>query len=314
MFFFGVAPAAQCYTFYHEKRPVEDCGKDLKHHLESKRSPSMVKPDVFFRWLGAAGMELRCNGFSLLVDPYLSRISFIRFLLGGLDADDKKIFAVIDRANAILVTHSHFDHLMDVPLIAKRYGSAVYGSPNTRLLLTRCGVPAAQIREAAPGDDFVAGPFRVTALKSSHPFPWLFRPAGLPARMRPPRRALDYGMDSQFAYRITVGKNTLLTDPGRESGKDDVDVLFVNPLQGKKVCRMILESINPKLVVPLHWDNFFRRVSRSREAPSWGLLPVPRVLLKTLGGEVAGGASGGRFFLPRPFVHYRLDDIISAFY
>jgi L-ascorbate metabolism protein UlaG (beta-lactamase superfamily) len=263
-----------------------------------------------FRWLGAAGLEFRYNGFTLLVDPYLSRIPVVKVLFCRIKPDEQKVFNQITAADAILVTHSHFDHLMDVPLIAKKFGSPVYGSPNTCSLLERCAVPLSNIRTAAPGDAFSIGPFNVTVRKSSHSYiPFLYN-RKLPKTPDPPCHAFDFVLDFHYSYRIGAGSRTYLTDPGREAGKDAVDVLFINTLQGSRIVRNILNSIDAKVVVPLHWDNYFKPISNSCRAPGWGLWPVRRILLKTLNRLVVASTPRGSYFLPEPFTFYCVEDIL----
>jgi L-ascorbate metabolism protein UlaG (beta-lactamase superfamily) len=266
---------------------------------------------LLFRWLGAAGLEFSYNGFSLLIDPYLSRVSLPRVLFGKLQPDEKKIFCRINAANTILVTHSHFDHLMDVPVVAKKFNCPVYGSPNTCSLLERCGVPPSHIHTVAPGDEFSTGPFQVKVMKSSHSFVPLFQPIILPKTSEPPLHALDFGMDSQFSYRISTGSMACLTDPGNEVEKDVIDILFINTLQGARIVRRILKTLNPGVVIPIHWDNYFKPVPVSQKAPGWGLLPIRRIALKSLKKHVITLTPRGCFFLPKPFTSYRVEDILQ---
>ncbi len=271
----------------------------------------MTNPSFLFRWLGVAGMEFNYDGFTLLIDPYLSRISLLKFLFGKVQPDERKIFSRIIDANALLVTHSHFDHLMDVPVIAKKYNSTVYGSPNTCALLERLEVPPAQIQEVAPKDEFTTGPFHIQVIKSSHPFVPFSKTASLPKPSKPPQRALDFGMDSQFAYRISIGQNTLLTDPGIKVGKDVIDILFISTLHGTRVVHHILKTLNAAVIIPIHWDNYFKALPASLKAPGWGLLPCNRVFLKTLKKMVYALTPRGCFFIPEPFKYYSLEDILN---
>jgi hypothetical protein len=95
-------------------------------------------------YLGSGGVLLMRNGMGVLVDPFFSHQSFGRIgrsiFLGKsgwrtLRPDKKMIdkgFAEITAAmadsvslKALLVAHSHYDHLMDVPEIASRIGSNI---------------------------------------------------------------------------------------------------------------------------------------------------------------------------------------------
>jgi L-ascorbate metabolism protein UlaG (beta-lactamase superfamily) len=200
---------------------------------------------------------------------------------------------------------------MDVPVISKKFNCSVYGSLNTCSLLERCEVPRSHIHKVAPEDEIIIGPFQIRVMKSSHPFIPFFQPIILSQTSEPPRHALDFGMDCQFAYRIGVGSKTYLTDPGSEAGKDVIDILFINTLQGSIIVRQILKTMDPSLVIPLHWDNYFKPISDFHGAPGWGLLPVNRIFMKTLKKLVYASTPRGRFFLPEPFKYYCVEDILQ---
>jgi hypothetical protein len=118
-------------------------------------------------------------------------------------------------------------------------------------------------------------------------------------------------MDLQFSYRISAGSRTCLTDPGKEASKDVIDMLFINTLQGVRIVRHILKTMDPTLVIPLHWDNYFKPISDSHGAPGWGLWPVRRVFLKPLKKLVFTLTPHGNFFLPEPFKYYCMEDILQ---
>ena len=80
---------------------------------------------ISFRWLGAAGIELETSGEVLLVDPYLTRIPLWKTLFGRIQPDMSAVQS-IEKCDYILVTHSHFDHLLDVPPIVLKTGAIVY--------------------------------------------------------------------------------------------------------------------------------------------------------------------------------------------
>ena len=51
------------------------------------------------------------------------------------ESDRATIDAHIHRANFVLVTHAHYDHIFDVPCIAERTGATVIGSESTGNIL-----------------------------------------------------------------------------------------------------------------------------------------------------------------------------------
>src|SRR5678815_3730267 len=73
----------------------------------------------------------------------------------------------IDRADAVLVGHTHFDHALDVPAIARRFGAKVYGSASLRHLMGLHGL-AERAVVVEPKRDYEVGPFRFHFVPSVH--------------------------------------------------------------------------------------------------------------------------------------------------
>ena len=94
--------------------------------------------DLFITWYGTAGFRIETGGRVLLIDPYLSRNAEARPVLPfGPEA--------VTEANEIFVSHGHFDHLADVPQIARQTGAKVYCSAEVARALHRQGVVDEQI-------------------------------------------------------------------------------------------------------------------------------------------------------------------------
>jgi L-ascorbate metabolism protein UlaG (beta-lactamase superfamily) len=68
---------------------------------------------VDIRWLGHATFELKAGGTTVLVDPFLSQNPTAAAQPGELEPD------------VILLTHGHFDHILDTVDLAKRTGAKV---------------------------------------------------------------------------------------------------------------------------------------------------------------------------------------------
>src|SRR5436190_7473841 len=72
------------------------------------------------RWLGTAGFRFDYEGHTLLVDPYVTRVPFGRFVRRSVSPPDPAAIARhAERADAILIGHTHFDHALDAPAIAR---------------------------------------------------------------------------------------------------------------------------------------------------------------------------------------------------
>ncbi|HLL25978.1 MAG TPA: MBL fold metallo-hydrolase, partial [Kofleriaceae bacterium] len=131
-----------------------------------ERSP--LPPGLSLTWIGTAGYRLAYQGTVIWIDPYVTRLSKGAFALrrsvpSSVDAVDRWI----DRADAILVGHTHFDHALDVPTIARRWGAQVYGSSSMQNLMGLHGL-ADHATVVEPKRTYEVGPFKFHFVPSVH--------------------------------------------------------------------------------------------------------------------------------------------------
>ena len=120
------------------------------------------------RWLGTAGFVLAYEGFCLVIDPHLSRYS-LRSVLSNhaLRPQTELLDRYVPKADAILVGHTHFDHALDVPELARRRRCKAYGSTSLHTLMGLAGQADAAV-SVEPGRVYSLGPFDVTFVRSLH--------------------------------------------------------------------------------------------------------------------------------------------------
>ena len=224
---------------------------------------------VQFRWLGVAGIELRTNEQILVIDPFVTRPPFRRMWLGRVHSDGALVAATVPQCNFVMVTHTHWDHVMDVPGVIQQTGATAFGSSNACQLLTILGVPGEHLHEIKVGDRFPLGHFQVEVLPAEH---WKvpgFSPGPLSPRLRPPLRIRDYRMDTCFSFLIEVGGQRWL-DWGsvRSEPALPADVLCVGAGGDAAYYEALLAVVQPRIILPIHWDNLFRPLSKPVR-PSW---------------------------------------------
>ena len=266
---------------------------------------------VLFRWLGVAGIELRAGDHTLVVDPFFTRPSFLRLWFGRVAPDRTLIAEQISRCNAVLITHAHYDHLMDAPEIARNTGATVYGSPNTCRLLALCGIPQAQIRLVTPGDHLEFGPFTVDVLPGMHGVAPGFEPGPLRPGLHPPLRLRDYRMDTTYAFLVQVAGQRALIGAGLPPERMPVaDVLFMIAVYLQEWIGPLLAAIRPRLVFPVHWDDMFRPLDRplrpSFTLPRWAWPPLQRADPARLTASITQVAPDTAVLVPEVLKEYEL--------
>jgi L-ascorbate metabolism protein UlaG (beta-lactamase superfamily) len=246
---------------------------------------SSNKPSLTFRWLGAAGIELAASDQVLLIDPCLTRIRFWQLWLGKLLPDRDLLRKHISEATAVLITHPHYDHLLDAPTIVAFTGARVYGSANTCQLCRLSGLPEAQVERIYAGQSLCFPAFSVQVYPARHHWVPFFTPGGLPLGLRAPFTARQFRLDEDFSFQVTTKGLRILIDSG--STPQDLppsDILLVHPFHQKNHYRQVLEKVHPKWVIPIHWDDLWQPLSeplRSTFAPPrWAFPPVERINLQ----------------------------------
>src|SRR5215470_9868014 len=121
------------------------------------RYPQLVVSDsgttprdgVRVTYLGTNGYQFETKRHALLVDPYFSRVDLVSVALNArIQPNISRIADVMRhlasgnfRIGAILVTHGHFDHLLDVPSILSTTHARLIASASTIDLAKRAGAP-----------------------------------------------------------------------------------------------------------------------------------------------------------------------------
>lgn len=267
-------------------------------------------------YLGVAGWRLAAPDCAVLIDPYVTRLPMLRVVFGRAVPDAAAIARYVPAAAAVLVTHPHYDHIMDVPEVVQRQSIPAYASQQGCELLTALGVEEKQQRCIAPGDRVEVGPFTVEVYGSRHRtiFGRIPSEGPLPARLSPPLRPLDYRIRQQFSFRITGNGLSVLV----ASGVDDepavpADVLLVGADASSEQLTRILGATQPRLVLPNHWDDMFRtrdRPPRPMISPPRRLVFIPhRIDLDRWAARVRSICPAARVMIP---VHGKPVDLIEA--
>jgi L-ascorbate metabolism protein UlaG (beta-lactamase superfamily) len=265
---------------------------------------------LLVRWLGTAGFALECDGCVVLIDPYLTRASLARCVLAPLRPDGDAIARHVPRADAVIVGHTHFDHALDVPEIAKRTGARVFGSRSAATLCRAQGVAADKIEvvQPEPGSQPIVrevGPFTLRFVPSAHsrlvlgrvPFPGEI--ADCDDVGNASMRANAYRCGAVFGVEIRVAGKTLYHMGSAELVEASIDVPHVDLLlmcvagwtTSKDLPERVARKIAPGAILLSHWDDFLRPI----DAPDGRRLaarPLPRMELPRLVERLSRAARG----------------------
>ncbi|MEV5505134.1 MBL fold metallo-hydrolase [Streptomyces orinoci] len=264
----------------------------------SRRSPDGLK----LRWLGVAGWELSFGEHSILVDPYLSRQEYRRADGTTNPAMPLKpnpgIVETVARhhltkaPDLVLVTHGHWDHLLDVPQLLGRGGwkdatiRTLCGETHLYLLqamdtdparLEHCiTVTGGEVLRFPEGSSAQPPACTVEVFRSLHSqlpgygFPYHGHLIARPERPTQLQHLLEGGT---LGYQVTVGANgprvmflsgtANFAEREVAGARPDVLVLGVSGHTGvhRHIERAMEALGNPPVVVPSHHDNMLTELT-----------------------------------------------------
>jgi L-ascorbate metabolism protein UlaG (beta-lactamase superfamily) len=247
---------------------------------ELEARPPALPAGLEVEWLGVSGYRLTHEGHTLFVDPYFSRVPFRDLLLRRRALPDPAALERFVRAPGetvgVLVGHTHFDHAVDAPALARRLDCKAYGSASLVNLMALHGMPERAI-EVEPYRVYELGPFEVSFTPNVHSKLLL----GLAVPYDGDLTCEHLDSLSPAAYRcgqvwgisIAVagvrfyhqGSANLIDDAVRERGVD----VFLAGVAGRgfteRYWQRILPLLEPRAVVPTHYDNFFRPLGQELE-------------------------------------------------
>lgn len=274
------------------------------------RTRSASGASLLVRWLGTAAHVIESATTRIAIDPFVSRPSLGRVVGARLEPDARELDARFGtRLDAVLCGHSHYDHLMDAPRIARATGAKLVGSRTTCAFGRAVGLPESQLVEiGAHGGEATIGDLAIRFVPSRHgriAFGKVPFPGEVLAVTRVPARAHEYRMGGAFGLhvRALAGDGASVYHNGSADLVDaelaalHADVMLVG-LAGRQatpdyVARLV-NALHPRLIVPTHHDAFFAPLDR-------GVHLLPNVDLDGFVAEAKRLAPGARVVTPDYF-------------
>jgi L-ascorbate metabolism protein UlaG (beta-lactamase superfamily) len=192
------------------------------------------------RWLGHACLEIETAGRHVLIDPFLTGNP-----AAAAKADDV-------RADFILISHGHGDHVGDAVAIAKRTGATVIANYEIAEWLKKQGLAADKVHGQQHGGGFLH-PFGRVKLTLA------FHGSALPdgSNGGNPCGFLIYTRDGKKIYDAA---DTGLFGDMRLIGEEEIDLAILpigdNFTMGPDDALRAVKFLQPKKVLPIHYSTW----------------------------------------------------------
>ena len=247
---------------------------------------------VTVRFSGTSTLLFSDGQTQWMTDGWFTRPGPLRLLLGKIGPDlvaieqglaDNKI----ETLAAVLPLHSHYDHAMDAPEVARRTGALLLGSQSTANIGRGWGLPEAQIKVLVDRQPVQLGRFVITPIESRH---FQFPDAMMRERaldnpqlvepLVPPVSAFDYRLGKAYVLHVRHPKGSWLivgsagyTEGALQGLQADVVFLGVGGLGSQTASyresfwRETVAAVLPQRLIPIHYDSLTAPVEGAFRGP-----------------------------------------------
>ena len=227
----------------------------------------------------------------ILFDAHLTRPSLKAYISGSCPTntelvDEKLKLHHVDRLKAIFVSHTHHDHVLDASYIAKKTGAVIYGSRSAMNVARGSDVPENQMVQFERDQTYHVGNYSITVIASLHSKPTILNndlgkeitePLSNDAKLR------DYKEGGSYDFYVEAEGKKIMIRPSFNYIKGQMDHFKADTVflgvaglakadakTEKTFFEETLGKLEPKLVIPVHWDNFFSPLTK----PVTGMIPI----------------------------------------
>jgi L-ascorbate metabolism protein UlaG (beta-lactamase superfamily) len=227
-------------------------------------------------YLGVNGFQFETDRHALLVDPYFTRVGFWPAALNQrIESNADRVTDGLKRirpvADAILATHAHFDHLLDVPEIMRRTHARLLAGPTAIDLVKEFGVSPDKCKVIRPGSVQRISPWTIRILAARHDR--LFGKVPFAGKANPsqrPVKASDWSVGEPLAFVIEAAGKRIYIDSGGIPGASlnagvghvDLAILGVALPDSRTRFAEVVQQLRPRYILPSHQDDMFAAFSR----------------------------------------------------
>ncbi|MCC2657741.1 MAG: fold metallo-hydrolase [Panacagrimonas sp.] len=234
-------------------------------------------------WLGVTALLLDDGAHAVMIDPFFTRPPGLMALALNRTIEPNETLIKdwlarlkVTKLDAVLVSHSHFDHAMDAGVVARLTGARLIGSESTLNIGRGAGMDEAHLVKASRST-LTFGEFRVTFVESAHAGATGGKPLGeITEPLVPPAHYLDYKLGGTYSILVAHPQGSILHHgsagfvPGALEGQH-ADVAFLGVAlidRMEPYLRETVDAVGASRVVPVHWDDFTKPLQD-------GMVPIP---------------------------------------
>lgn len=275
-----------CAALFYSIYTFVDIGKYKELEVSASSNPPLDAVTVQF--VGVSTLLISDDSTTIMTDGFFTRPDGIDLIFGVVEPDTADIRWGLERLgveklDGIFVVHSHFDHAMDAPEVARLTGAKMYGSESTANIGRGWNLPENQIEILQSKQPIQIGKFTITPILSRH---YQFANPEMQERalggkqvitepLIPPVKAEDYKMGGAYTFLFEHPKGNFVLQSSAgwlenslERIKTDIVFLGIGGLGAQTedyqatYFKELVDELQAKQVYLVHWDAFTSSIRR----------------------------------------------------
>jgi L-ascorbate metabolism protein UlaG (beta-lactamase superfamily) len=239
--------------------------------------PAAPDAPLTVTWAGVTTLLIDDGESAVMTDGFFSRPSLLQVGSRPLSPSAPRIDGClarlgVDRLEAVLPVHTHFDHAMDSAVVAERTGACVVGGASATQIGRGHGLPEDRLVAVTPGEPITLGAYEITLIEADHCPPDRF-PGVITEPVVPPVRAPAYKCGEAWSTlvhhgpsdrRLLVVGSAGFVRSALDGQRAEVVCLGIGQLGLQPEEYLVdywtetVRTVGARRVVLIHWDDFFR--------------------------------------------------------
>ncbi len=228
-------------------------------------------------WFGTTTFNISDGKTAIFFDPFVTRPSLWSII--SFSDEKSNIFHVkrwlnkIDKKNikGIFVSHTHYDHALDLNNFQRETGAMVFGSYSAKNILLGGAIDSKHFTYSKVGESFKVGDFKVSVLSGEHPSHFLgmtFWTGDIEAPIKENSPLYKYKQGEVFNYFIEHPSGNIFFHPsGQVTLKEEKlskmkSKILIQGIANRESSEALIDSVlvpvGASVVIPAHHDDFFK--------------------------------------------------------